>query len=247
MTAAIKGSQLVLSDARDTYAAGVDGDCTEIDRCVRVGSMYVIGVRYGPHSPLSYCLGSQTDASEDILAVDLARKRVAWTHRYPASRRIQWASPRQVLEVRDWHLFALDTATGRETSTPLWAWGRLFSSDGRRAVVLEEDGRLEALDLTTGDSLWRKSIDTGASSKAFPGVVKHARAWSLDLVGKFVVTLETEGFPGATYVVARDFETGEILHREEAWADYAGGNSSEAEIAVIDDTRIQVGVRMTMV
>jgi outer membrane protein assembly factor BamB len=111
----------------------------------------------------------------EVLAFDLARRRLLWRYADPERRFPFYSSGaltngRIILGGRDKFVHAIDTNTGkaawtfatraRVDSSPVVAGGRVYIGSG--------DGRLYVLDAQTGKKIWE--FDSGAGFSASPAV-----------------------------------------------------------------------------
>lgn len=113
----------------------------------------------------------------EVVALDLARRRVLWRYSDPARQFPFYSSAaldqgRVIIGGRDKYVYSLDTATGK----PAWSFGtraRVDSSPvvaGGRVYVGSSDGTLYGLDERTGSRLW--TFDAGDAITASPAIAE---------------------------------------------------------------------------
>jgi outer membrane protein assembly factor BamB len=113
--------------------------------------------------------------NNEVLATDLAKRRVLWRYtnpdrKFPFYSSAAHVGTRIILGGRDKYVHALDTATGK----PAWTFAtraRVDSSpavSGGRVYIGSADGRLYVLDAQNGSKLFE--FDAGAGISASPAI-----------------------------------------------------------------------------
>jgi outer membrane protein assembly factor BamB len=182
----IKSSPVVSADkvlhatpAVDDGIAYIAG-CDQQFRAVRVSDgkeMFQVssGAYTGASPALAAAHAYYGTFENDVLAVNLAARRVAWRYedkerQFPFYSSAAVADGRVVLGGRDKRVHALEAATGKA----LWTFAtqaRVESSpaiSGSIAYVGSNDGRLYALDLASGAKRWE--FEAGAPLSASPAI-----------------------------------------------------------------------------
>jgi outer membrane protein assembly factor BamB len=154
--------------------------CDQVFRGVRVSDgATVVRVASGAYTGASPALAGRRayygTFENEVLAVDLEDRRVAWRYRHPERHFPFYSSAavaggRVIVGGRDKLVHCLDARTGemvwvfatqaRVESSPAVADGRVF--------VGSNDGRLYALDLARGTRLWE--FEAGSPLSASPAV-----------------------------------------------------------------------------
>jgi outer membrane protein assembly factor BamB len=165
----------VISDSI-AYLAG----CDEVFRGIRIADgKQVLELSSGGYTGASPALLGQWayfgTFSNEVLGVDLRRKRIVWRYEHP-ERHFPFyssaaaAADRIVVGGRDKFIHCLSTQTGKS----IWTFttgARVDSSPaiaGDRVYVGSNDGRFYVLDLVTGKKVW--AFETGSPLSASPAI-----------------------------------------------------------------------------
>jgi len=160
------------------YLAG----CDEIFRGVRVADgKEVLQLPSGGYSGASPAILGQRvyfgTFSDNVVAVDLRRKRVAWTYEHPDRRFPFYSSAAAAGELivvggRDKLIHCLNARTGKA----VWTFATRARVDSSPAIaggcvyVGSADGRLYVLDLAGGKKLWE--FEAGSPLSASPAIAE---------------------------------------------------------------------------
>ncbi|MBI1939935.1 MAG: PQQ-binding-like beta-propeller repeat protein, partial [Acidobacteria bacterium] len=140
--------------------------CDEVFRAIRISDgKEIFNVASGGYTGASPALGGKSayfgTFNNEVVAVDLASRRIAWRYQHPQRQFPFYSSAaviddRVVVGGRDKMVHCLNAKTGKS----LWTFltkGRVESSPAiaaGRVYIGSNDGRLYILDLTSGEKLW---------------------------------------------------------------------------------------------
>jgi outer membrane protein assembly factor BamB len=158
------------------YVAG----CDEFFRGVRISDgKEILKVASGGYTGASPALKEKTayfgTFNNEVVAVDLASRRIAWRYQHPRRHFPFYSSAAitdgtVVVGGRDKMVHGLDAKTGKARWT-FFTRGRVESSPaiaGGRVYVGSNDGRLYVLDLAGGEKLWE--FNAGSPLPASPAI-----------------------------------------------------------------------------